>query len=43
MLNLALAALAGLVVGWFVLPRPAWAVNLWTKLTGKTPLPPPAA
>lgn len=26
---------AGLVVGWNVLPQPAWAQALWAKLTKK--------
>ena len=25
---------AGLVVGWFVLPTPAWVTNLWNKVFG---------
>lgn len=24
-------ALLGLVVGWFLLPKPQWAQNLWNK------------
>lgn len=32
MLELLIAAAAGLVVGWFLLPRPAWAEAIWAKL-----------
>lgn len=27
----------GIALGWFVLPQPQWAVDLWNKVTGKTP------
>ncbi len=32
MLEVLLVGVAGLVVGWFVLPRPAWAEEIWKKL-----------
>jgi len=25
----------GLVVGWNLLPQPAWVKNLWTKIVGE--------
>lgn len=28
------AFVAGLVVGWNLLPQPMWVKNLWAKLTG---------
>jgi hypothetical protein len=31
MFELAIGFAVGLVIGWFVLPKPAWAQNLWTK------------
>lgn len=29
-----IAFAAGLVVGWNLLPQPAWVKNLWSKVTG---------
>lgn len=31
MIELSIGFAIGLVIGWFVLPKPAWAQNLWNK------------
>jgi len=32
---MAIAFGGGLVIGWNLLPQPAWAKALWTKVTGR--------
>lgn len=34
MLELIVGFAVGLVVGWNLLPQPAWVKNLWSKVTG---------
>lgn len=35
MLTLATGFIAGLVVGWNLLPQPQWVKDLWNKLVSK--------
>lgn len=35
MFNLLLGGAIGLLVGWNLLPQPAWVKALWDKVTGK--------
>lgn len=34
--GLILGFAGGLMVGWFFFPRPKWAVDLMTRITGKS-------
>lgn len=36
MINLILGFGVGLVVGWFVLPQPQWATDIWNKAFHKS-------
>lgn len=34
MIEFLIGLVVGLVVGWNLLPQPAWAKNIWNKITG---------
>jgi len=35
MVRLIIGFVVGLIIGWNILPQPAWAKNLWNKLMAK--------
>lgn len=35
MVELIIGFVAGLIVGWNLLPQPTWAKNIWNKITGQ--------
>ena len=35
MLEIAVGVVAGLLIGWWFLPQPAWVKALWVKIAGE--------